>query len=226
LDGCNSQEADLISAPDQMVTFRIGQGDDFQIFLIHKEFACRHSRVFDKAFNSDFIEGRTQTYTLKDVTPEVFRFISQWLYQEKITLAVHDEREPEEPDDHHHHWGKCSAQDLLLVELWILADRFCIESLQNVIIDNMLRIQRECGPMDFPCYLRIYEGTERGSTLRRFAVDQVACLSQPKRIVGNLAIYPHVMHVDLVTKRVTKQAPVHQFESMKAHYYYAERFEP
>lgn len=207
-----------------MVTFRIGQGDDFQIFLIHKEFACRHSRVFDKAFNSDFIEGRTQTYTLKDVTPDVFRFISQWLYQEKITLAVHDERKSNEPANQHH-WGKCSAQDLLLVELWILADRFCIERLQNVIIDNMLRIQRKCGPMDFPCYFRIYEGTEQGSPLRQFAVDQVARLSQPKRIVGNLASYPHDMHVDLVTKG-SKQAPVHRFESLvegEAYKYYVER---
>jgi BTB/POZ domain len=63
-----------------MVTFEVGKGASMETFLIHKEFACRGSAVFEKAFNSAFIEGQTQTYKLEDVTPNTFRFFSEWLY--------------------------------------------------------------------------------------------------------------------------------------------------
>ncbi|KAF7878831.1 hypothetical protein EAF04_000034 [Stromatinia cepivora] len=54
------------SSPNEMVTFIIRKGDKQETFQIHKQIACQHSEVWDRAFNSAFLEGETQTYHLED----------------------------------------------------------------------------------------------------------------------------------------------------------------
>ena len=55
--------------------------------LILIEFVCHYSPVLDAAFNSGFVEGRTQTYELDDTRPGAFRFFVQWLYGQDIDLV-------------------------------------------------------------------------------------------------------------------------------------------
>lgn len=70
-----------------MVTFEVGPAK--QKFFLHKEIACNGSPVFDSALNGRFEEGFTQTDSLEDVTPNVFRFFSEWLYSRKLSLLDH-----------------------------------------------------------------------------------------------------------------------------------------
>lgn len=42
--------------------------------------ACKHSQLFDAAFNSNLIEGQTQTYDLDDIDPKIFARFVDWLY--------------------------------------------------------------------------------------------------------------------------------------------------
>jgi hypothetical protein len=63
--------------PCAMVTFLIGNREDPTKFLVHKEVACRRSPVLDVAFNSQFEEGRTQTYYLDDISVMAFRYFMQ-----------------------------------------------------------------------------------------------------------------------------------------------------
>ena len=55
--------------------------------LILIQFVCHYSPVLDAAFNSGFVEGRTQTYELDDTRPGAFRFFVQWLYGQDIDLV-------------------------------------------------------------------------------------------------------------------------------------------
>ena len=216
-------EADFFSAPNQMVTFHVGSGSRVEIFQVHKEFACHHSVVFEKAFNGDFIEGRTQTYTLNDVTPDVFRFITQWLYKQKLKLSCHDEDDDDETSDQADHTLKCSKQNMLLVQLWVLADRLCIDYLQNVVMDHILRIQQKCRVINVDCFSYIYENTREGSPLRELAVDQVAWLGSPDTVRAFKTFFPHEMLVDLfqvVAKQVTKHARQIKSANMAAHKYH------
>lgn len=191
-----------------MVTFKIANGQDSEVelFQVHKEFACRHSPVLEKAFNCKFIEGQIQTYTLDDVEPEVFRFIFQWLYMERLTLSVHDEKKAGNPADKNTHSRKCYAQYLLLVKLWVLADRLCIDRLQNVIINHIVRIQGECGRMSSACFSYIYESTAEGSPLRRLAVDQAAWFGDSDSFLSRLQDYPKEMLLEIVSV-FAKQLP-------------------
>ncbi|KAL2068337.1 hypothetical protein VTL71DRAFT_16435 [Oculimacula yallundae] len=74
------------SKPTEMVTFRIGCGDDLEVFSVHKEFACHASPVLEAAFNGSYIEGRTQTYELDDVQPAAFRLFLCWVYSQRVSI--------------------------------------------------------------------------------------------------------------------------------------------
>jgi hypothetical protein len=71
--------ATFISKPRALVTFLIGEGDKPEKFTVHKEFAC-HVKAFDSAFNSNFMEGQTQTYRIDDTSAVAFRLFVHWLY--------------------------------------------------------------------------------------------------------------------------------------------------
>ncbi|PQE11672.1 hypothetical protein CJF32_00004849 [Rutstroemia sp. NJR-2017a WRK4] len=166
------------SSPSQTVTFITGKGDKERQFVVHKEFACKHSSVWNAAFNGSFIEGRTQTYRLEDTTGDAFQFLVQWLYQGRMGLLVHGR------DDHAttlaaDHRDRCGEQDSILAELWILGDRFLIRPLQNYVMAQMHSIQTTCGKMDPAVCRVIYDNTAMGSPLRRFAVDQICWLRGP-----------------------------------------------
>ncbi|TVY41601.1 hypothetical protein LOCC1_G007767 [Lachnellula occidentalis] len=181
--------------PDQMVTFEIGP--DKQKFLIHKEIACQASPVFEKAFNSNFEEGQTQTYKLEDVEPDTFRFFSKWMYSQKLSLLEHDidtvyARAMGEDDQHSE---KCVMQDYLLAELWILGDRLFMKSLQNYVMQDMVATGHACGSMDYACLPIIYRNTLTGSPLRRLVVDQYAWGSVP--LSARATTYPPEMLLEL-----------------------------
>ncbi|KAH6671105.1 hypothetical protein B0J14DRAFT_515200, partial [Halenospora varia] len=163
--------------PTEMVTFIVGEDDNVQKFSVHKEFACRNSPVLDRAFNSEFIEGQTQTYTLEDNTPAAFRFFVQFLYQEKMTLDYHNE-DPSDDLDHgrygDEYFLKCLKQEQDLVQLWILAEKFLIPKLQDQILDHLYRLRLACGPVTRPICNYVYSNTEPGSQLKKFVVDSWA----------------------------------------------------
>jgi len=83
-----------------------------------KEVVCFHSPDLNAVFNSGFIEGQTQTYRLDDTTERAFRLLVQWLYFQKFELI-------QLTDD----WEQSSygnaekAEEMSLVELWVLADK-------------------------------------------------------------------------------------------------------
>ncbi|TVY86775.1 hypothetical protein LAWI1_G008444 [Lachnellula willkommii] len=187
---------EIFREPDRMVTFEVGPEE--KKFLIHKAIACRASPVFDKAFNGNFIEGRTQTYKLPDVDPATFVLFSDWIYAKKLTLLSHDfatedTRTEEETIDH---LGKCAMQDKVLVNLWIMADRFLVTKLQNHVIVHLMEISKICGSVIGRCLHAIYTETMPGSQLRRMVVDQYAWSGCT--LDQDTADLPHEMLVDLV----------------------------
>jgi hypothetical protein len=76
--------------PKSLVTFVVGPEGNTAEFFVHKEVVCHHSKVFQAAFNSVFIEGATQSYRLEDVSPAAFKFMMQWLYSQRFNLLHHD----------------------------------------------------------------------------------------------------------------------------------------
>ncbi|PMD14862.1 hypothetical protein NA56DRAFT_365262 [Hyaloscypha hepaticicola] len=122
------------SAPTEMVTFFIGKEGSDEKFPVHKEFACHHSPVLSAAFNSNFMEGETQTYRLEDINPSTFRLLVQWLYHGKFDVFKQDDLECADDENDPEIEKLWAAQDLDLVQLWIVADKLLIRPLQNAVI--------------------------------------------------------------------------------------------
>jgi hypothetical protein len=183
--------------PGAVVTFLIGkESDPPKTFLVHKEYACYASPVFDAAFNSNCIEGQTQTYKLDDTTPHAFQLLVQWIYHEKlkiVRLANDVQQLASQTDDEK--WDEDDA----LVELWILANKLRMQSLQNLVIDTLHAVEQKTKTSLTQCYNYIYEKTAPGSKLRKFAVEKSACAlgsSVYKELPGH---FPHEMLLDMMT---------------------------
>jgi hypothetical protein len=198
-----------------MVTFEVGEGSQKETFLIHKEVACLGSAVFETAFNGGFKEGLTQTYELEDIDPNVFRFFSKWLYSQKLTLLDHsfDNKGSWSVTEAESHNDKCSDQDMILVGLWILGDRFAVKGLQNYVMEKIVTVAKVCGPMVTSFYLRIYRGTSKGSQLRRLAVDQCVW-NRTVPFLGDEVWFPSEMMIDMLD--VYRQAAPQNVKNRKA----------
>jgi hypothetical protein len=192
--------------PGAFVTFLIGkESDPPKTFLVHKEFACHASPVFDAAFNSNFIEGQTQTYKLDDTTPRAFRLLTQWIYLQKLTMSqLKGGVENWNPEESSKDERRAIAHEFMtLVELWVLADKLRIPRLQNLVIDTIHAIEEKTLFAPSPLSLRyIYENTAPGSQLRLFAVEISISGLQPK---------------DFIDKRVAKDMPHQMLLDFAAH---------
>ncbi|PVH71450.1 hypothetical protein DL98DRAFT_596956 [Cadophora sp. DSE1049] len=108
--------------PTEMVTFYTGED----------EFACAYSPVLKTAFNSNFIEGQTQTY-LEDIPIEAFRMLIKWFHTQKIERFDFADIDTDSAD-----WETRGAlaeeHSVNLVHLWIVADKLLIARLQNIAI--------------------------------------------------------------------------------------------
>ncbi|TVY71183.1 hypothetical protein LSUE1_G008210 [Lachnellula suecica] len=189
------------SNPKQMVTFKVGAGWNSEEFLVYKDIACRGSKVFERAFNGGFEEGRTQTYELDDVDPDTFRYFSEWLYSQKLTLMNHEilDKSTWTEAEIQAHNIECSQEDKHLVGLWILGDKFDVVALQNYAIDQMERVRIKCGFMGITCAQSIYENTMPGSPLRRLVVDQHILDGTFSFMAIYASKFPQEMLADMVT---------------------------
>jgi hypothetical protein len=183
----------LCRKPNQMVTLYAGNSNE--VFTVHKEFACHYSPVLKAAFNSNFIEGQTQTYRLQETTERAVRLLVQWLYTQKLDTFV-----PKTGEGGQNNYGVLkSSQNLALVELWVLAEKLLIPALQNVVVRE-IEEHRSCShKINTLCLHYVYEKTKRGSLLRRLMVDM--CFSHLKvpSYMKHPERYPQEMLIELVT---------------------------
>jgi hypothetical protein len=180
--------------PNQMVT--LYAGDSGEAFTVHKEFACHYSPVLKAAFNSNFVEGQTQTYRLQETTERAVRLLVQWFYTQKLDIFVPESEEDAKSGEY---IAAKVSQDMSLVELWILAEKLLIPALQNLVAKGIEQCRLQANAISTTSLHYVYEKTERGSLLRRLMVD--ICFSH-LRITSYLTHpdrYPQEMLIELVT---------------------------
>ncbi|TVY34855.1 hypothetical protein LSUB1_G005411 [Lachnellula subtilissima] len=145
--------------PTELITLAFGP--EKIKFVVHKEFACYHSPVLKAALNSNFIEGQTQTYTLKEPRETTGRVFVHWLYSQQ--LLDHDDWEPKKLQDKH----------LILIQLHMLADKLRIPRLQNAIIHLLHQHVQESKLLLISTLKFVYKETETGSLLRHNVPEEM-----------------------------------------------------
>lgn len=175
---------------------------------MHKEVACYHSPVFNAAFNSDFIEGQTQTYRLEDTTTRAFKLLVQWLYSQKVQIRQLD-------NDCVYDSMIFTPETLALVELWVLADRISIAKLQNHALGLIYQLPRRHNRISTYPLGYIYTHTSSGSLLRKYIVSIfavgfpstwfTACSNEfPKEMLVDMVIYHAEQRRGLVSVDLSK----------------------
>lgn len=151
------------------------------------------------AFNSNFIEGQTQTYRLEDTTPGSFKLLIQWVYAQKVRISqpappglldVLAERGEQDADVG---WGE---EDMNLARLWVLADRLGMPKLQNNVMSIIVDISKLHQPAALT-FRYIYENTAEGSPLRALTIRQCATELNPRIFTGNTSAFPHQLLLDI-----------------------------
>ena len=167
-----------------MVTLVVGGSDNPVKFTLHKDFACHYSPVFHAAFNSNFIEGQTQTYHLEDAQDKVVTLLVKWIYTRRIATTDNDTD-----------YGN-------LITLWILADKLCIPALQNAIIDQLFKIMPKpgCRITIIGSLEKIYNETAGGCQLQKFAVEVCAIHLKPDDVRETPQLFPTEFLIDYASR--------------------------
>lgn len=160
-------------------------------FGVHKDFACHYCPVFKASFNSSFIEGKTQKYTLTDTTEAVIRALVYWIYTQDIDARAPDEGSFSEKEAE-------AYEDNCLVQLWVLADRLLIGRLQNEVLRCIDERREKSKQIAIHTLNYIYENTPSGSPLRRFVVHYCTFLSSSKQLEDKSAHFPHEMPIEML----------------------------
>jgi hypothetical protein len=141
---------------------------------------CYYSPFFDAAFNGKSIEGECQGPELDDTPHVVFGIFVNWLYMQKIKI---------DPD------CEWSIRCVLLTNVWLLAGRVMVPSLQNealVLLENARRRDLEFPPSQ---YQHVYRNTTQDRPLRTCIVKMWS-----DRTISNSELYPRELLVDLVNR--------------------------
>lgn len=130
---------------------------EIKTFTVHKSVVCYHSRMLEAAFSGSFIEGQSQSITLKEVHyPYLYGYIQAWMYTGSLDSMKKQ--------------GKFDDRSTRLFLTWVLADRLIMPELQNALMSAMF------AHAPFPmgdCHT-IYQLTTPDSKLRKWLVEGCA----------------------------------------------------
>ena len=126
-----------------------------------------YSPVLKAAFESPhFVEGQTKTYKMDDTTEGTFQLFVQWHYTQSISRDVNVTNHVDMQD-----------AMLSLLELWVLADKLLIPTLQNYVMFWINEHMVKCHDNGIKAgcfFIYTWENTAEGSPLRRYFLDVAA----------------------------------------------------
>ncbi|KAI9748389.1 MAG: hypothetical protein M4579_007240 [Chaenotheca gracillima] len=175
--------------PLDMAVIVVGSGENQAQFQVHKDALCGYIPYFYKALCGGFREALESKITLLNEDPAVFQEILHCVYGRPM---IH----PSGPED-----------GLLLVKMWVLADRFRISGLQGNIDDNLMSFANERdvkfmdnGGVVDQCFQNpeaielVYGSTPDSCPLRELfaAWNAWHCVSEPRNFAANAAVFENV----------------------------------
>ena len=150
---------------DDAVTLVVGP-EEKEMF-VHGTYMTKGSDFFKAALKKEWTEGHTRVIKLPEQTPEIMAHFLTFVYHGQLPFngILPTKKEHFTP-----RWP-------ILIELYLYGERFLCPSIQNAVIDEILRLTRiACagGKRWYPTHTnvdKIYRGTPEGSPLRRLMVD-------------------------------------------------------
>lgn len=139
---------------DETFVVKLMKGREIEAsFTLHKGVAAFSSDYFEAAMKNTFKEGQQNCIEIPDAQKESFAQLVAWMYHRKF-------------EDY-------GAADSItaLTNLFILADRFMVPFLGNILINRMHEKSLACDVVFPSLVTAAYKNTPQGSGLRKFAID-------------------------------------------------------
>lgn len=139
-------------------------GAEQKKFHLHRDLLCDRSEYFKACFDGNFKEAQQKELYLPEDDIESFDLFVRWLYGAPLK--------------------KISSDDDLLVylALIVLANKLCLEYLQNEAMDHILRFHRKIpGSVRYDCLHYIYQNTSSHDHIRSYSVSLAAWTTVSKQ---------------------------------------------
>ncbi|KAF2743674.1 hypothetical protein M011DRAFT_480617 [Sporormia fimetaria CBS 119925] len=155
-----STQSDCTTTTDLTTQCTIHVGTPSTPFTLHSSLLIKNSPYFRAALTGPFQESTTQTITLPDIHPSTFELLVTYLYTRSISPLPFKDSKP---------------AYYTLLHLYILADRLCIESLRNTIVDTIADLADDTNSVLTPSDTRIlYEQIPPHAPIRSLVLDLFA----------------------------------------------------
>ena len=213
-----STEVSLIKARnlyDEIVELLVGpQGERF---TIHKQLLCNKSPYFEAAFKGKFKEAKKKQMKLPEDDVTAFKQFQHWLYA-GTPLPNADITECTSIN---HEWK-------VLVQLYILGDKYQIPTLQNAATHGIIESQHTRRQTSVASYILAYEQTTPKSQLRKLLVDIFVHTSHDEgKDTGfnpdRLATYPQEFLFDVAEAHSRlyrgKDGKIYDFRTVRSRYH-------
>lgn len=137
---------------------KIHVGHEGKVYYIHRQLLIEKIPFFEKCLQGNMRESLENEVRLPTESLLVFEELTNWLYGGAMTLSGKP-------------WNLTTRQ--LAIDLYVLADKWCIETLRNDIVDRF-RAFSKTQYLDFSCLNRLRDAGLLQSTLEIYFVDQLA----------------------------------------------------
>lgn len=185
ISGIDQDMQDVVSAENHFVDVgsdvHIIVGPEKREFMINEQLICDACPYFWNAFKGAFLEAETKTISLPDEASERFEDLIRWLYNDGFPS-------PNET------WKKLST-------IWIFADQYQIDKLQNDVVDSLYRkfASRDQGiNISYETLDYIVENTSHMRPLRRLFADMLANGISLQQLPSRLSQIPADFLEDMV----------------------------
>jgi hypothetical protein len=142
---------------DEVVSIYVGPKR--KKFLVHKKLICEASDFFSKAFTGGFQEAQENSMHLPEDDPNAFALFIDWIYRSKIPK------------------GKKQEDQATLYNLYIFAEKLCLDDLANATMDQIQKLLDSFGSsFDEHSTLisKVYIETSSDSPLRKLCYHLMA----------------------------------------------------
>ena len=150
MEDCSMPKVKLIVGPEE------------HTFYIHESFICSEYPFSSNSFSGNFQEAETKVVTFPDDDPERFKELYVWLYGD-ITDGTRS-------------IPNSSLSWIALSIIWLFADKYHIDELQNTVIDSLhakFAAHEEGINISFEALEFVAENTFPRSPLRRIFADML-----------------------------------------------------
>lgn len=172
--------------------FTFGKRPNQKLFPVHTEVVCRYSSVIT------FYIDRTglTRYPLFTKSEDAARLLMKWLYSQKLeVLQLEDDWENIQA---HAIPNAAKEEDAALVELWVLADKLDIGSLQNQVIKAIDDVYKDFEYIFPETIALVYKITSGPCELRELFVRIIANDFEPNTFMKEEKGYPRELLSDLI----------------------------